>query len=59
MDEYTLYLDESYTYEHNGKNPAFAMGGFIIKNTDSTDVNIAIDNINKIPRITKKRLVIV
>lgn len=47
MDEYTLYLDESYTYEHNGKNPAFAIGGFIIKNIDSKGINYAIDNLKK------------
>lgn len=47
MDEYTLYLDESYTYEHNGKNPAFAIGGFIIKNSDSNDINNRIDSLKK------------
>lgn len=34
MDEYTLYLDESYTYKKNGKQPAFAIGGFITRNSN-------------------------
>lgn len=45
MDEYVLYLDESYTYTSNGKQPAFAIGGFIIKNTDIGIVNNSIDTL--------------
>lgn len=43
MDEYTLFLDESYTYKSNGKKPAFAVGGFIIKNSDIQQINMKID----------------
>ena len=39
MDEYTLYLDESRTYKHNGKDPAFAIGGFIINNSNIITIN--------------------
>ena len=45
MDEYILFLDESYTYENNGDNPAFAVGGFIVKNTDIPSINTEIDNL--------------
>lgn len=47
MEEYTLYLDESYTYVDNGKDPAFAVGGFIIKNTDIQNINVKIDALKK------------
>ncbi|WP_288681669.1 DUF3800 domain-containing protein [uncultured Eubacterium sp.] len=43
MDEYVLFLDESYTYEQNGKNSAFAVGGFIIKTSNINSVNNKID----------------
>ena len=39
MEEYVLYLDESYTYNNNGKNPAFAVGGIIVKKTDILHIN--------------------
>ena len=48
MNQYSLYLDESYTYEHNGKKPAFAIGGFIIKDSNIESINNAIDNLKKI-----------
>lgn len=48
MDEYTLYLDESYTYEHNGKKPAFAIGGFIVKKSDEVCINSSINNLKKV-----------
>lgn len=47
MDEYTLFLDESYTYENNGKNSAFAIGGFIVKNSNIIGINNNIDNLKK------------
>ena len=47
MNEYTLYLDESYTYRNNGKKPAFAVGGFIVKNSDIPNVNFRIDELKK------------
>lgn len=47
MDEYTLFLDESYTYQNNGKNPAFAVGGFIVKNSDIPSINLKIDALKK------------
>lgn len=47
MEEYTLYLDESYTYNNNGKKPAFAVGGFIIKNDIILNINEKIDNLKK------------
>lgn len=47
MNEYTLFLDESYTYSNNGKNPAFAVGGFIVKNSDILSVNTKIDALKK------------
>ena len=47
MDEYTLYLDESYTYKNGGKNPAFAVGGFIVKNTDIPNNNNKIDALKR------------
>lgn len=43
MDEYTLFLDESYTYEQNGRKPAFAIGGFIVKNDEIPKINSGID----------------
>ena len=48
MDEYTLYLDETYTYEHNGQKPAFAIGGFIVKNSDIDTINNNIDSLKRI-----------
>lgn len=47
MNEYTLYLDESYTYEHKGKKPAFAIGGFIVKDSETININTSIDNLKK------------
>ena len=47
MDEYTLYLDESYTYRNKGQQPAFAVGGFIVKNSDITNINKKIDDLKK------------
>lgn len=47
MEEYTLFLDESYTYEQNGKEPAFAVGGFIIKNCDIPKINERIDSLKR------------
>lgn len=57
MDEYTLYLDESYTYKNNGKKPAFAVGGFIVKNSNISKTNEGIDSLkqeiwNDIPKPT-------
>lgn len=48
MDEYTLYLDETYTYEHNGQKSAFAIGGFIVKNSDENIINNDIDNLKRV-----------
>lgn len=48
MDEYTLFLDETYTYEHNGNNPAFAIGGFIVKNSNIDIINNKIDDLKKL-----------
>lgn len=47
MDEYTLFLDETYTYECKGVNPAFAIGGFIVKNSNIDNINNKIDNLKK------------
>ena len=47
MDEYVLYLDESYTYKNNGKHPAFAVGGFIIKKSNIQNINEKIDDLKK------------
>lgn len=47
MDEYTLYLDESYTYKNNGKKPAFAVGGFIVKNSNVSRINEGIDSLKR------------
>lgn len=47
MNEYTLYLDESYTYKNNGKKPAFAVGGFIVKNSDVPSIDRKIDRLKK------------
>lgn len=43
MDEYTLYLDESYTYKKNGKQPAFAIGGFITRNSNINTIKNKVD----------------
>ena len=43
MEEYTLYLDESYTYDNNGDNPTFAVGGFIVKKSNIQRINKEID----------------
>lgn len=47
MDEYTLFLDETYTYKNNGKQPAFAVGGFIVKNSDIDAITNDINNLKK------------
>lgn len=47
MDEYTLFLDETYTYEHNGDKPAFAIGGFIVKNSNIDTISNDIDNLKR------------
>jgi hypothetical protein len=44
MDEYTLYLDESYTHS-NGGNCAFAIGGIIINNSAINDIDCKLNNI--------------
>lgn len=44
---YTLYLDESYTHEKKGKNPAFAIGGFIINDKDIDYIEDKINDIKK------------
>lgn len=45
MNKYTLFLDESLTHENKGKNPAFAIGGFIIKDEEIPIINEKLDNI--------------
>lgn len=47
MDEYVLYLDESYTYKNNGKKPAFAVGGFIVRKSDISKINEKIDELKR------------
>lgn len=45
MNEYTLYLDETYTYKGKGKYPAFAIGGFIVKDSDIESINKKVDTL--------------
>ncbi|MCM1222291.1 MAG: DUF3800 domain-containing protein [Lachnospiraceae bacterium] len=47
MNQYTLFLDESYTYKKNGQEPAFAVGGFIVNNSDISKINAGIDSLKR------------
>lgn len=45
MNEYTLFLDETYTYKGHGQYPAFAIGGFIIDNNNINGINQKVDSL--------------
>lgn len=48
MLEYTLYLDESYTQKYNGKEPAFAIGGIIVKDDYIPIINSKVDSLKEL-----------